>query len=150
MAGFTNRGKKLMGSVYFLATAADIPTAFKVALVTTASAPTQDTNTLSQLTQVNTQTAYGYTAGGIAVERSATGFDTVTEDDSGDLASFKIKDLVWTANGGSISSISYAVLVDDNATPNVIAYWTVTGGPVTVTTGQTFTLQDCELQLKES
>ncbi|MCK9568823.1 hypothetical protein M0R72_07780 [Candidatus Pacearchaeota archaeon] len=148
MAGFTNRGKKCMGNAYFVADATDEPTAFKVALVTTAVAPTCDTNTLSQLTEVTGGT--GYTTGGIAVERSATGFDSVVEDDSGDLASFKIKDLVWTASGGSISGISYAVLVDDEATPNVIAYWTVTGGPVTVTTGQTFTLQDCELQLKES
>jgi len=148
MAGFTNRGKKCMGNAYFCADTTDEPTAFKVALLTSAYTPTDDTNTLSQCTQVTGGT--GYTTGGITVERSATGFDSVTEDDTNNLASFKIKDLVWTASGGSISAISFAVLVDDEATPNVIAYWTVTGGPVTVTTGQTFTLQDCELQLKES
>lgn len=148
MAGFTNCGKYLMGSVYLKAIAGDTPAAFKMALCTSAVAPTQDTNTLSQLTQVTGGT--GYTTGGIAVERSVTGFDTATEDDTNDLGSFKIKDLVWTASGGSITGISYACLVDDNAIPNVIAYFTVTGGPVTVTTGQTFTLQDCELQLKES
>ena len=146
MAGFTNRGKFQIGSVYFKNLTTNFaPTAFKVALCTTQ--PTNDTNTLSELTQITGGT--GYTTGGIAVERSVTGFDTATEDDSGNLASFKIKDLVWTASGGSISDISYAVLVDDSATPYVIAWWTVTGGPVTVTTGQTFTLQDCELRFTD-
>lgn len=146
-SGWTNKGKyKLLGWGFRAETA---PTEYKMALVTNAVAPTADTNTLSQLTEIGTGT--GYTSGGLAVERSATGFDVWTEDDANDRSYVQIKDLVWTASGAGMSSVYYSVLTDDNATVGsreVYAYFDLTG-PLTVSSGQTLTLQDFELRLTE-
>lgn len=146
-SGWTNKGKyKLLGWGFRAATA---PTDYKMALVTNAATPGVDTNTLSELTEIGTGT--GYTSGGITVERSATGFDVWTEDDANDRAYVQIKDLVWTASGAGMSNAYYSVLTDDNATVGsreVYAYFDLTG-PLTVSSGQTLTLQDFELRLIE-
>ena len=152
MAGWTNRGKYLILDSYFRG--ATDPTNFYVALVTSAAAPTQDTNTLSQLTQI--ATGNGYTDGGYQLSRNSTDFDSLVEDDTGDQGELQIKDVVWTASGGPIpssgSGARYAVLTDDNATVGsrqVIAYWDL-GSDRTVSDGQSLTLQNCELDLNES
>lgn len=151
MAGFTNRGKKLLLEEMFRN-----PTEFTnfyVALCTSATAPTADTNTLSELTQI--ASGNGYTANGIQLSRNSTDFDTLTEDDTGDLAKILIKDLVWTASGGNLPASGggarYAVLTDDNATAGsrqILAFWDL-GSDRTVSDTQTLTLQDCELRLTE-
>lgn len=152
MAGFTNRGKYKMLDWCFRA--ATRPTNFYVALVTSATAPTQDTDTLSQLTEI--ASGNGYTSGGYQLTPNATDFDTLTEDDSGDKGLIQIKDIVWTASGGTLpasgSGARYAVLLDDNVTVGsriVIAYWDLTSDR-SVSSGQTLTLQNCELDLNES
>jgi hypothetical protein len=129
------------------------PTTFYVALVTSAAAPTADTNTLGDLTQI--AAGNGYTSGGIAVARNSTDFDTLTEDDTNDRGDLQIKDLTWTASGGSIpgsgNGARYAVLTDDNGTVNsreVYAYWDLTSDR-SVSTGQTLTLQNLEIRLSE-
>lgn len=139
-----------MLAAYCRADATYEPTGFKVALCTSATAPGPDTNVLADLTEI--AAGNGYTAGGLAVARNATDFDVNTEDDTGDIGLIEIKDLVWTAAGGSIpasgSGARYAVLLDDAATPNVIAYWDLTSDRA-VSDTQTLTLQDCTLQLTE-
>jgi hypothetical protein len=153
MAGWTNKGKMRAGlEGYFRAVAT--PTNLYVALVTSASAPDADTNTLSDLTEITA--GNGYTTGGYQLTPGATDFDVLTEDDTNDRALIQIKDIVWTASGGSIPSAGggarYAVLIDDNATVadrEVLAYWDLTSDR-TVSDGQTLTLQDCELRLNES
>lgn len=152
MAGFTNKGKAQMLGEWCRATGA--PTGFNVALVTDAVAPTADTNTLSELTEITA--GNGYTSGGIAVSRNATDFDTLNEDDANDRGSVQIKDLVWTASGGPIpasgSGARYAVLVDDNVTVGsreVLAFWDL-GSAVSVSDGQTLTLQNLELRASEA
>ena len=130
-----------------------IPTNFYVALVTSAVAPTEDTNTFTELTEIaDTQ---GYTTGGYELTPGATDFDVHTEDDSGDRGLVQIKDVVWTASGGPIPASGdgarYAVLLDDDATPGdreVLAYWDLTSDR-SVSDGQTLTLQNCELRLDE-
>lgn len=151
MAGWTNRGKFMMLNTYFRAVAA--PTNFYVALVTSATAPTADTNTLSELTEV--AAGNGYTAGGFSLSRNATDFDTLTEDDAGDKALIQVKDVAWTASGGSIpgsgSGARYAVLTDDNATlgsRQVLAFWDLVSDRV-VSVTQILTLQNLELDLTE-
>jgi len=147
MAGWTNKGKFRMLDWVFRATAA--PTNFYVALVTSATAPVADTNTKSQLTELTQQ--YGYTTGGISLTKNSTDFDVLTEDDANDKALIQIKDLVWTASGGSIGAARYAVLTDDNGTQGsreVLVFWDLTSDR-TVSTGQTLTLQNCEMDLTE-
>lgn len=152
MAGWMNKGKwRALGWVLRGDT---IPTNFYVALVTSATAPTADINTFSELTEI--AAGNGYTSGGYQLTPNSTDFDVHTEDDANDRGLIQIKDIVWTASGGPIpasgSGARYAVLTDDNATVGsreVLAYWDLESDR-TVSDGQTLTLQDCELRINES
>jgi hypothetical protein len=151
MAGFTNRGKATIAS-WFRGVA--LPTNFFVALVTSATAPTADINTKSELTEI--ASGNGYTTGGISLTKNTTDFDVLTEDDALDKAILQIKNMVWTASGGNLpasgNGARYAILTDDNATQGsrlVLAYWDLVSDR-TVSVGQTLTLVDLELDLAEA
>lgn len=151
MAGWTNRGKKLVLDGYFRRQ--NLVTNHYVALVTAATAPTADTNLLSDLTEV--AAGNGYTAGGYSLTPNTTDFDTITEDDTNDLAKILLKDVSWTASGGSIpisgSVPRYAVLLTDEATAanrQVICWWDL-GTVTSKSSGQTLTLADLEADLLE-
>lgn len=123
MTGWTNKGKAEILKWAFQNTGA--PTNLYMALVT--DTPDADTNVLGDLTEI--AAGNGYTAGGYQLSRNATDFDTLTEDDSGDMGTVAIKKITWTASGGNIPSSGdgalYAVITDDNATlasRKVIAY----------------------------
>lgn len=148
MAGVTNRGAFSFLSWLFRGVA--LPTNYYVALFTSATAPDQDINTKSQLTEL--ASGNGYTTGGIQLTKNTTDFDVLTEDDTNDRALVQIKDLVWTASGGSLPATGgarYACLTDDNATQGsrlILTYWDLVSDRQ-VSTGQTLTLQDCEIRL---
>lgn len=152
MAGWTNKGKMSILDAYFRATGA--PTNFYVALVTSATAPTSDTNLMSDLTEI--AAGNGYTTGGYQLTKNSTDFDVINEDDTNDRGDIQIKDIVWTASGGSIpdsgSGARYAVLTDDNGTianREIYCYWDLSSDR-SVSDGQTLTLQNCEMRLTES
>lgn len=152
MAGVTNRGK--YRSLEGRYRNASVPTNFYIALVTSATAPTADTNTFADLTEI--AAGNGYTAGGISLTKNSTDFDVLTEDDANDRALIQLKDIVWTASGGSLpgsgSGARYAILTDDNATQSARAveiYWDLTSDRV-VSSGQTLTLQNCEIRYNEA
>lgn len=152
MAGWTNKGKyKILGWALRGETP---PTNLYVALVTSATAPSADLNTLSELTEI--AAGNGYTTGGYQLSRNSTDFDVWTEDDANDRGLVQIKDIVWTASGGPIpasgSGARYAVLTDDNATigsREVYIYWDLVSDRQ-VSDGQSLTLQDCETRINES
>lgn len=152
MAGWTNKGKyAMLGWAYRAET---IPTNFYVALLTSATAPTADIDSMTDVTEIAAGT--GYTAGGYQVTPGATDFDTWTEVDASDWAIVQLKDIVWTASGGSIpnsgNGARWAVLTDDNATPanrEIYHYWDLVSDR-SVSDGQTLTLQDCEIRIAES
>lgn len=152
MAGWTNKLKfRILGWTF---RGVALPTNFYVALVTSATAPTADTNTKSELTEI--ANGNGYTTGGISLTKNTTDFDVLTEDDTNDRGLVQIKDLVWTASGGSLpgsgNGARYAILTDDNATQGsreVLAYFDLTSDR-SVSSGQTLTLQDCELRINEA
>jgi hypothetical protein len=100
------------------------PTAMYLALVTSATAPTVDTNTKSELTEV--ANGAGYTTGGISLTRNSTNFPVV-EDDTNDWMNLDIPDQSWTASGGSIPASGgqarWAILTDDNATQGSREVW---------------------------
>jgi len=148
MAGLTNKGIAHILHATFRRTA--IPTNYFVALVTNAVVPTEDTNTLGELTQI--AIGNGYTTGGFSLTPGVTDFNEWFEDDTGNLAYVRIKDVFWLAAGGPIpasgAGASYAVLTDDNGTVGsreIYAYWTV-GAGISVSDTQTLTLQDLELR----
>jgi len=152
MAGWTNKGKMSILDAYFRANGA--PTNFYIALVTSATAPGPDTNVLGDLTEITA--GNGYTSGGYQLSKNSTDFDTLNEDDTNDRGDIQVKDVVWTASGGSIPSAGsgarYAVLTDDNGTianREIIAYWDLSSDRQ-VSDGQSLTLQDLELRLTES
>lgn len=145
---WTNRGAFRVLQAFFRN--ASVPTNLFAALVTSAVAPVVDTNTFSELTEV--ASGNGYTAGGISLSRNSTDFDVLTEDDTNDRALIQIRDLVWTASGGSLpgsgSGARYAILTDDNGTQgsrDIINSWDLSSDRV-VSSGQTLTLQNCELR----
>lgn len=151
MAGWTNKGKYTMFDVFFRN--ATEPTNLYVALVTSATAPTADTNTLSQLTEI--AAGNGYTTGGYQLARNGTDFDVLTENDTDDRGEIQIKDVVWTASSGPIpasgNGARYAVLTDDNGTVGsrlVLAFWDLSSDR-SVSDTQTLTLQNLELRATE-
>ena len=152
MAGITNRGKyKLLN--YYFRRQGTLPTNFYITLATSAVAPTADTNTLSELTQI--ASGNGFTTNGQSLTPGTTDFDVMTEDDTNDKAVLQLKDIVWTASGGSMpgsgSGARYAPLTDDNATArsrDVIAWWDLVSDRV-ISDTQTLTLQNCEIDLTE-
>ncbi len=151
MAGFTNKGKYNILDWAFRG--ATIPTNFYVALVTSANVPDADTNTMADLTEITA--GNGYTAGGYELDPNDTDFDSLSEDDVNNRADMQIKDVVWTAVGGTIPSgggdARYAVLTDDNgvvANRIVIFWWDLASGR-SISAGQTLTLEDLEMRLQE-
>lgn len=140
MAGITNRGKFNILNAVFKATA--LPANYYVFLVDSTTVPNADTDTLSELTEVNVA------AGEVTISKDATGFDTITETDgSTDKAIIQLKDCVFA---GPITAATYAVLVDGTGTgDDVWAFWSL-GGAHTVSTGQNLTLQDLEIDLLDS
>lgn len=152
MAGVTNRGKVRIADIVFRA--ASPPTNFYLALVTSATAPTADTNLMSDLTEI--AAGNGYTSGGISLARNSTDFDVLTEDDTNDYAELQIKDITWTASGGDLpasgSGARYAVLTNDNGTVSLRDVWSYFDlvSARSVSTGQALTLQNCTLRLAET
>lgn len=152
MAGWTNKGKyKVLGWSFRGET---IPTNFYLALATSAAAPDQDTNTFTELTEI--AAGNGYTTGGYQLAKNATDWDVWTEDDSNDRGLIQLKDIVWTASGGSIPDTGdgarYAILLDDDGTVanrEVYAYFDLVSDR-SVSDTQALTLEDCELRINES
>ncbi|RIK31151.1 MAG: hypothetical protein DCC56_02890 [Anaerolineae bacterium] len=152
MAGMTNRGKKLLFDYYFRRQGS-LPTKFYIALVTSATAPTPDTNLLSDLTQI--AVGNGYADGGYEISPNTTDFDMMIEDDSNDKSILMIKDIIWTASGGALpasgNGARYAVLTTDEGTianRQVIAYWDLSLDR-SVNSGVQLQLKDLEIDLTE-
>lgn len=129
----------------------EVVTNFYVALITSAVAPDTEGAIKSTFTEV--ASGNGYTTGGISLTRNTTDFDVVTLDDVNNIMSCQIKDLVWTAAGGTLPASGggarYAIFTDDNITQGsreVYISWDLVSDR-SVSDGQTLTLQNCEFQI---
>mgnify|MGYP000096323348 CR=1 FL=1 len=146
MAGFTNKSKmRLLETLRGVS----LPTSLYAVLCTSATSPTQDTNTLSQLTQIS---GNGYTTNGTQLTLNTTNFTSPTEDDSADTGELTIIDMVWTASGGTLGAARWMVLTDDDGTAadrEIWAYYDL-GSDVSVSSGQTLTLTGYKLKLTET
>jgi len=146
--GMTNRGMFRILDAFFRAQ--NIPTNIFAALFTATTAPTADTNTVSQLEQI--AVGNGYADGGISLGRNATDFDVLNEDDGNNRVQVQLRDLVWTASGGPLPAsglgASYVGLTDDNVTVGSrdVLMATSLGGAYTVSDTNTITLTDTEIR----
>lgn len=145
----TNRGKLRILQAFFRNT--NVPAQFYLALGTSTITPSADTNTLSQVAEI--AAGNGYATGGVAVARSAVAWDVLTEDDALDRAIVQAADVALLPTGGPIPATglpgTYVFLLDDNPTPSsrdVLAYATLSPGPVSASDGQSITIRDFEFQ----
>jgi hypothetical protein len=151
-SGWTNKGAWTAMNV-FLGNATE-PTTFYVALVTSATTPDVDKNTLSEFTEI--AAGSGYSTGGLALARTIAGggldWASITEDDTDNRAEAIAESIVWTASGGSIpasgSGARWALLTDDNGTvgSRVVYAWWDLASDRTVSDGQTLTISTAELR----
>jgi len=148
---WTNKGKAKVLEFVFRPTS--LPTNFYIHLVTAAAAPNADTKTLGQLTQI--ADGQGYSTGGFQLAKNSTDFDSLVENDTDDRSELQIKDVEWTADGGSLPASGdgarYAVLTDDNGTVasrEVYFYWDLESARQ-VSDGQKLTLQNLEIRITE-
>ena len=146
-SGWTNRGLKCVLNAYCRADGSDEPAGFKLILIVTGNTPDSDTTVVSGLTEL--ANGNGYTTGGATVARSSSGFEAVGEDQTNNRATIELQDVTWNITGAGVSGIQYAILVDDAATPNVIAYFDL-NGPKEQVAGQPFTVKDATLRLSWS
>lgn len=101
----------------------------KVMLTNTAPAATDGQK--SQLTEISA--GNGYTAGGTAAIISSSSQTSGTYK-------LVLADVVFTASGGSIGALRYAVLYDDTATNDeLIGYWDY-GSSITLANGESLTV----------
>lgn len=101
----------------------------KVMLTNTAPAATDGQK--SQLTEISA--GNGYTAGGTAATISSSSQTSGTYK-------LVLADVVFTASGGSIGALRYAVLYDDTATNDeLIGYWDY-GSSITLANGESLTV----------
>lgn len=148
-SGQTNKGKYRMLDGWWRGQ--NLPTNLYAALCTSATTPNADINTLSELTQI--AAGNGYTTNGMSLSRNTTDFDVLTEDDANDRALVQLKDLVWTASGGSLpgsgNGARWLVITDDNATAGSrhVLGWFDLASDRTVSSGQTLTIQDAEFRV---
>jgi len=160
-SGITNKGKAWILETVFRkqrnasGTLSDV---MYIALVTSSNVPNADDTTWADLNSTEIAVGNGYTAGGTALALGTTDFDTVISDadaDTNDYGYIRLKDISWSASGGSIpdsGTASYAVLMDnaggaaDNTANKLIAWWDL-GGTRSVSAGQTLSLQDLEIRL---
>ena len=144
---WTNKGAFRMAEISLAAASA--PTSLYWALATSAIAPTVDTNTFSQVTEITAGS--GYTSGGLVKTRNATNFPVV-ENDTNDRFDVDPPDFSWTASGGSIpasgSGARYLLLIDDNGTVGSREVWAFfdLGSDRTVSTGQVLTISNALLR----
>ncbi len=113
--GFTNRGRLR----FLQAALQDITlTGFSIALVTVTVTPDADTKVLSELEEIIG--GNGYSSGGEPIARSIVGFPISVEDDALDKGSVTMRDVFFTASGGTLPSsglgVKFAVLTDNNPT----------------------------------
>ena len=146
--GMTNRARKNMYDIVYRDAAP--PANFYVALCTVTDTPTAGTNIFGELTEI--AIGNGYDSGGYQLNRNATDFDLLQEDDANNRADLYIKDLAYTAMGGPLPASGdgaiWAVLTDDNATVanrEVWGWWDL-GSARTVSDGQDLILENLILR----
>lgn len=152
MAGLTNRGKLIMLNCTMRGQ--QVPNAFKICLITgvVGGISLWDMKVFADVVEIATGYGYEYTSG-MNLSRNTTDFDVAGVDEASDFGYVQLKDIVWTAAGGTIpksgGGAKYAVLMDNTSSGNVYGYWDLSGEK-SLQDGQCLTLQNFELRINES
>jgi hypothetical protein len=101
---------------------------FKILLTNTA--PVATNSVKADLTEISA--GNGYTAGGTAT--------TITTSRSSGTFKAAGSDVVFTASGGTIGPLRYAVLYDDTSASDSLVAWWDYGSSITLNSGETFTV----------
>jgi len=147
---FTNRGKYLILGGFFRKETHPVTNDFYAPLFTDDTAPTVDTDTVGDLTEV--PTGNGYNSGGVAVPDTSSGFDVWTEDDGNDRAIIQAADITYTASGGNLpngDTAHWMGISDDNATVasrQLLGVFDLVSGRQ-VSDTQSLIIQDAEFRL---
>lgn len=133
---YTQAKKRLGGGTLALANAS---TAFGIALFKSTSNAASGAGTLQYLSSISNQVTeqYGYSSSGKALS-------SVVWTVSGTAVKFDAADVVWTATGGNITSIMFAVLYKSGATSGsslLVAYASLSSDAFALNSGNTLTLQ---------
>jgi len=160
-ADVSAQGVTDVGKLWITAWAFADTTAFDtlfVMLCDDAVTPDADVETFATLTPIAAGNGYTSTGGigateGFLIPGNEADFIAITH--GAGYARIKIRDIVWTASGGTIPSdypttvARWAVLTDNNATIDsrvVIAWWDLSSGR-SVSDGNSLTLEDLEIRL---
>lgn len=100
-------------------------------VVLTNSAPVATNTVLANITQISGTN--GYTTGGTQATQVSSAQTTGTYK-------LVLNDVTWTASGGSIGPLRYAVLYNDTATSDELIGYYDYGTNVTITDGNSFTV----------
>lgn len=142
---------------------ATLPGAFYVALVTEEgvsppvnTAPTHATKTFSELNEITA--GNGYTAGGFLLQPGGADFDALTEDDDAATVELSLKNVSWTASGGSIPASGdparYVVIcAEDDSSPEVVGdravlWYASLGRDRVATVGQALLLTGLDIRFR--
>lgn len=140
MAGSTNRGKFNLLGVYFRGDT--VTTDFRLYLIN--STPDADDNIYTDFTEASNYD------GEQTINRNSTDFDVHTESDGDDTAYVQLKDIVFTASGGTCTATT-AGLTDNNGTEasrELEFFWNL-GATQNIPSGSTLTLQDLQITAGE-
>jgi hypothetical protein len=146
----TNRGwRNILG--LFFRDEHEPTSQFYVKLYRDSIPPARDMNDHTEMTEITG--GNGYYAGGQLLERSAVGFDVLTEDDTTHFARIEVRDVSWTAGpGGSIPSggtgARYMGLYDYNNNDLIAVFDLETNRSVTA--NQTMTIKNPKIKLQMS
>lgn len=129
-----------------------LPTSFHMALVTSATSPTEDTAFLGDVQEI--ADGNGYTAGGQAFSPGFLGFPGLSEGQLPDTNSVvTLRDFSWVADNGPLPSIGdgarYMLMVDNNpsiANREVWAWWDLQDVR-SVSAGRTLLVNEISLEL---
>lgn len=99
-----------------------------VALCAAANAPVATNTQLSQLTQISYANC------------SSRVITTTSSSQTSGTYKLVLSDLVLTASGGNIATFRYVVIYNDTATNDELIGWYDYGSDVTITSGNTFTI----------
>jgi hypothetical protein len=113
---------------------------FRVALCPAASAPVQATGAvLADITQIAAGNGYTTVADGVGATVAMAWAETGAGTGIWQWGTSS-SDVTFTASGGSITTFRYAVIVDDTSSSNKLVGFLDYGSDVTVTVGNTFTI----------